>query len=166
MGSLSFVYRLRGCFLQGAAVLLFLNLIVLIGSVASRYLFGASPIWSDELARYLVIGCVMLAFGAVWVEGGHMQVNLIDQRLPEPIVRWIRLYKWLLTLAFFIFATWASYRYALGAGRFRSMGLGISRTWPLMTISFGFGLLVLQMLLQGPWPKQEHIDRLNEGLDP
>ncbi|WP_462380903.1 TRAP transporter small permease [Pseudomonas sp. Marseille-QA0892] len=162
MGPLPFVYRLRGWLIHVAAALLFLNLIVLIGSVAARYLIGASPIWSDELARYSVIGCVMMAAGAVWVEGGHMQVSLLDHRMPGPIVKWLRAYKWLLALAVFSFATWASYRYAIGAGRFRSMGLGVSRTWPLMALPIGFGLLVLQMLLQGPWPKQEHLDRLNE----
>lgn len=162
MGSLPFVYRLRGWLIHGAAALLFLNLMVLIGSVAARYLLGSSPIWSDELARYLVIGCVMVAFGAVWVEGGHMQVGLLDQRLPEHIARWLRFYKWALALAVFIFAAWASYRYAIAAGRFRSMGLGVNRTWPLLSVPIGFGLIVLQMLLQGPWPKQEHLDRLDE----
>lgn len=166
MASLPFVYRLRGWLIHGAAALLLLNLLLLIGSIASRYLLGGSPIWSDELARYLVIGCVMIAVGAVWVESGHMQVSLLDQRLPARWVRWMHLYKWLLALVLFGFATWASYRYALSAGRFRSMGLGISRTWPLLVVPLGFGLLCVQLLLQGPWPRQEHLNRLHEGVDP
>ncbi|MHA5867896.1 TRAP transporter small permease, partial [Pseudomonas aeruginosa] len=43
---------------------------------------------------------------------------------------------------------------ALNAGRFRSLGLGVSRTWPLLSLPLGFGLLTLMLLLQGPWPRQ------------
>ncbi|MFO6245715.1 hypothetical protein ACLBVD_18535, partial [Pseudomonas aeruginosa] len=59
-----------------------------------------------------------------------------------------------LALAFFAFAAWVSTRYALNAGRFRSLGLGVSRTWPLLSLPLGFGLLTLMLLLQGPWPRQ------------
>ncbi|MBF3287738.1 TRAP transporter small permease, partial [Pseudomonas aeruginosa] len=38
--------------------------------------------------------------------------------------------------------------------RFRSLGLGVSRTWPLLSLPLGFGLLTLMLLLQGPWPRQ------------
>ncbi|MGV8710790.1 TRAP transporter small permease, partial [Pseudomonas aeruginosa] len=113
-----------------------------------------SPIWMDELARYLIIGAVMLALGAVWMEGGHMRVNLLEQRLPPRLAQALRLYQWLLALAFFAFAAWVSTRYALNAGRFRSLGLGVSRTWPLLSLPLGFGLLTLMLLLQGPWPRQ------------
>ncbi|MCO2957764.1 TRAP transporter small permease subunit, partial [Pseudomonas aeruginosa] len=90
----------------------------------------------------------------VWMEGGHMRVNLLEQRLPPRLAQALRLYQWLLALAFFAFAAWVSTRYALNAGRFRSLGLGVSRTWPLLSLPLGFGLLTLMLLLQGPWPRQ------------
>lgn len=137
-----------------ATLLLLLDLVLLIYGVFARYLLGSSPIWMDELARYLIIGAVMLALGAVWMEGGHMRVNLLEQRLPPRLAQVLRLYQWLLALAFFAFAAWVSTRYALNAGRFRSLGLGVSRTWPLLSLPLGFGLLTLMLLLQGPWPRQ------------
>lgn len=150
----SLLKGMRAALLNLATLLLLLDLVLLIYGVFARYLLGSSPIWMDELARYLIIGAVMLALGAVWMEGGHMRVNLLEQRLPPRLAQALRLYQWLLALAFFAFAAWVSTRYALNAGRFRSLGLGVSRTWPLLSLPLGFGLLTLMLLLQGPWPRQ------------
>lgn len=145
----SLLKGMRAALLNLATLLLLLDLVLLIYGVFARYLLGSSPIWMDELARYLIIGAVMLALGAVWMEGGHMRVNLLEQRLPPRLAQALRLYQWLLALAFFAFAAWVSTRYALNAGRFRSLGLGVSRTWPLLSLPLGFGLLTLMLLLQG-----------------
>lgn len=146
----SLLKGMRAALLNLATLLLLLDLVLLIYGVFARYLLGSSPIWMDELARYLIIGAVMLALGAVWMEGGHMRVNLLEQRLPPRLAQALRLYQWLLALAFFAFAAWVSTRYALNAGRFRSLGLGVSRTWPLLSLPLGFGLLTLMLLLRGP----------------
>ncbi len=120
----SLLKGMRAALLNLATLLLLLDLVLLIYGVFARYLLGSSPIWMDELARYLIIGAVMLALGAVWMEGGHMRVNLLEQRLPPRLAQALRLYQWLLALAFFAFAAWVSTRYALNAGRFRGLGPG------------------------------------------
>lgn len=150
--------RLRSVLMNIGSALLLLNLALLIYGVFARYLLGSSPIWMDELARYLIIGSVMLVLGSLWLEGGHMRINLLESRLSPPWARLLRLYRWFLALAFFVFATWASYRYALNATRFQSLGLGISRAWPLASLPLGFGLISLMLLLQGPWPREENTD--------
>lgn len=145
----SLLKGMRAALLNLATLLLLLDLVLLIYGVFARYLLGSSPIWMDELARYLIIGAVMLALGAVWMEGGHMRVNLLEQRLPPRLAQALRLYQWLLALAFFAFAAWVSTRYALNAGRFRSLGLGVSRTWPLLSLPLGFGLLTPHAVAPG-----------------
>lgn len=135
-----------------AGALLAVNLAVVLYGVFMRYLAGGAPIWTDELARFLVIGCVMLAAGAVWVEGGHMRVALIERLLPAPLARLLNLYQWLLTLAIAIGATFASYRYALSVSMFTTQGLGISRSIPLMSLPLGFALLSWHALWYGPAP--------------
>lgn len=151
----SLTKHLRAVLLNLGTTLLLLDLLLLIYGVFARYLIGSSPIWMDEMARYLVIGCVMLVLGALWADGGHMRINLLEQSLPARLAHWLRLYQWLVAVIFFTFATWVSLRYALDAGRFRSLGLGVSRTWPLLSLPIGFGLLVIMILLRGPWPKEE-----------
>ncbi|MDI5985693.1 TRAP transporter small permease subunit [Halomonas sp. M4R5S39] len=135
-----------------AGALLLLDLAVILYGVFMRYLAGGAPIWTDELARFLIIGSVMLAAGAVWVEGGHMRVALIERLLPRPLSRLLNLYQWLLTLALAVAGTLVSYRYAQSVGMFTTSGLGISRTVPLMSLPLGFALLAWHVLWYGPAP--------------
>lgn len=138
-----------------AGSLLLLDLAIILFGVFMRYLAGGAPIWTDELARYLIIGSVLLAAGAVWIEGGHMRVGLIERLLPVPLRRLLNLYQWLLTLGIAIAATLFSYRYALSVSMFTSQGLGVSRTVPMMALPVGFALLAWQALWHGPAPLKE-----------
>lgn len=135
-----------------AAALLLLNLVVILNGVFQRYLAGGAPIWSDELARFLIIATVMLAAGAVWAEGAHMRVAFIERLLPAALARLLNLYQWLLTLVFALGGAWLSYRYALSVGMFTTSGLGISRSVPLMSLPTGFALLAWHVLWYGPGP--------------
>lgn len=135
-----------------ASILLFTNLAIILYGVFMRYFVGGAPIWTDELSRFLIIGTVMVAAGAVWVEGSHMRVALIERLLPTPLVRVLNLYQWLLTLGIAVGGAWVSYRYALSVGMFTTSGLGISRTIPLMSVPIGFALLAWHVLWHGPAP--------------
>ncbi|GHC27493.1 TRAP transporter small permease [Aidingimonas halophila] len=135
-----------------AGALLFIDLAVILYGVFTRYLLGGAPIWTDELARFLIIGCVMLAAGAVWVEGGHMRVALAERLLPAPLSRLLNLYQWLLTVIVAVGGAIISYRYALSVSMFTSSGLGISRTIPMLSLPIGFALLAWHALWYGPAP--------------
>lgn len=125
------------------------SLFILYG-VGSRYLLGSSPIWFDELARYSIIAAAMIGVGAVWVEGAHMRVSVLEKRAPEYLRRAIVLYQWLLTLALTGAMAWFSYEYVGKVGFFKTPGLQISRSWPVAILPAGFGLLFLMVLLNGP----------------
>ncbi|WP_148252117.1 TRAP transporter small permease [Aidingimonas lacisalsi] len=135
-----------------AGTLLFIDLAVILYGVFTRYLLGGAPIWTDELARFLIIGCVMLAAGAVWVEGGHMRVALAERLLPMRLSRFLNLYQWLLTVTLAVGGAIISYRYALSVSMFTSSGLGISRTIPMLSLPIGFALLAWHALWYGPAP--------------
>lgn len=162
----SLLQRSSSVLLNLGTLLLLLDLLLLSYGVFARYLIGSSPIWMDELARYLIIGSVMLVMGTLWVRGGHMRINLLEQHLPRKLARVLKLYQWLIALCFFAFATWASIHYALNASRFRSMGLGVSRMWPLMSLPIGFGLLTLMILIQGPWSNKQAEQQIEQGIAP
>lgn len=135
-----------------ASAMLAVDLLAILYGVFTRYLAGGAPIWTDELARYLIIGAVMLAAGAVWIEGGHMRVALIERLLPRAPGRLLSWYQWLLTLAIALAGAWTSYRYAQSVSMFASQGLGISRTVPVMAMPVGFALLALLAVCHGPRP--------------
>ena len=138
--------------LIAAASLLLINLSAILFGVFMRYFAGGAPIWTDELSRFLIIGTVMLAAGAVWVEGGHMRVALIERLLPPFLSRLLNIYQWLLTLCLALGGAWFSYRYANSVSMFTTSGLGISRTVPLMALPIGFALLAWHVLWYGPAP--------------
>ncbi|WNL38660.1 TRAP transporter small permease [Halomonas sp. PAMB 3232] len=154
----SFRHRLlatsRFVTLAVAGALLAVNVMVILYGVLTRYALGGAPIWTDELSRFLIIATVMLAAGAVWSEGGHMRVALLERRLPSPLGRTLNLYQWVVTLVVAVGGAWISYRYAVSPsiGLFKTSGLGISRSIPLFSLAIGFALLTWHVLLYGPAP--------------
>ncbi|MBN8412978.1 MULTISPECIES: TRAP transporter small permease [Halomonas] len=146
------VMALRRLSLWSASALLLIDLLAMLYGVAARYLAGGAPIWTDELARYLIIGAVMLALGSVWIEGGHMRVALIERLIPRTLGRILSVYQWLLTLALAAGGAWFSFHYAQSVAMFQSQGLGISRAVPVMSVPLGFALLTLMALCHGPFP--------------
>ncbi|MDI6002430.1 TRAP transporter small permease [Cobetia marina] len=135
-----------------AAMLLASTVLIMLYGVVMRYVLGGAPIWVDELTRYLIIASVMLAIGVVWAEGAHMRVALLERRLPPRMARGLIHYQWWLTLVLMAGATWMTWHYAMSASMFRTMGLGISRSVPMLSMPIGFALITAQVLLHGPRP--------------
>ncbi|WP_447894940.1 TRAP transporter small permease [Vreelandella sp. GE22] len=137
-----------------AGGLLAINVVIILYGVFARYIAGGAPIWTDELSRFLIIATVMLAAGAVWTEGGHMRVALLERLLPAPFSKGLNLYQWVVTLLIALGGAWISFRYALSpsVGLFKTSGLGISRSVPLCSLAIGFALLAWHVLLYGPAP--------------
>ncbi|SFS62656.1 TRAP-type C4-dicarboxylate transport system, small permease component [Sulfitobacter marinus] len=118
--------------------------------VGARYFFGSSPIWFDELARYMIISSALIGIGGVWVNGGHMRVNVLERRVPPALRQTIVCYQWILTVALAGAMTWFSYNYIGSVSFFKTPGLQISRSWPVSVIPIGFGFLFVLSLLRGP----------------
>jgi len=138
-------------FLLAIATLSFVvNVSVLIYGIFARYFIGHSPIWMDEFSRYLVIGMVMLVIAPAWLYNKHMRVDFIDALLPAPLLKLLRIYIWLLTLILSGCIAWYSFQYAFSVSRFTTIGLGISKTIPLMSLPVGFFCLFTVALLTGP----------------
>lgn len=126
--------------------------VLILYGVGARYFLGASPIWFDELSRYSIIASALIGAGAVWIEGGHMRVAILEGRVPARLRTAIVTYQWLLTVALTGAMTWFSYQYVGQVSFFRTQGLQISRSYPAAILPIGFGLLCLLALLYGPRP--------------
>ena len=64
------------------ASLALLGSLVAIGySVVMRYVFGAPVAWTDELVGYLLVASVMLAAPDALLEGEHISVDIVTERL-------------------------------------------------------------------------------------
>lgn len=133
-----------------ATLILASNVCVVMYGVITRYLIGGAPIWTDELARYTMIATAMFAMAGVWIRGEHMRVSLAERFLPAHLARLVILYQWLLALVLAALGAWLGWRYAQSVAMFRSQGLGISRSIPILSMPIGFALLTLTILLRGP----------------
>lgn len=149
------LHKLGEWLLLTASALFVVNVSVLLYGVIARYLVGHSPIWMDELARYLIIGTVLLVLAPAWLQKRHMRVDFLESVLPHRLQMLLRLYSWLLVVGLSGYVAWISWHYAFSVHRFMTIGLGISKTIPLLSIPVGFGCLFLAALLHGPDLKGE-----------
>lgn len=108
--------------LAGMAVIVFAN-------VSLRYLTDESIVWSEEVARYLMIWLTFLGVGPVLRAGGHIAVDTLLTALPKRAAQGLRLIVLLLIAGFCLAAAW--YGYAL-------VQRTIPQTTPVTDISFAF----------------------------
>ena len=76
------VRRLAALGVAAAALALLASLVLIVYSVVMRYLLGQPAPWVDELVGYLLVACVMLAAADALLEGEHLAVDLVTERLP------------------------------------------------------------------------------------
>jgi TRAP-type C4-dicarboxylate transport system permease small subunit len=140
-------FRIERLSTWAAGALFLVNVADICMSVFARYLFSFSPVWTEELARYTVIWMVMLAANAALRRGEHMAIDILLKYFPfkfNVFLVWVR-------RAIFIgsigFMTWMGYKYAIKVSPFTTMGLGITKTIPMLAIPVGMTLLFIQYLL-------------------
>lgn len=147
--------RLVKCLSKGLLILsttlLLVSVLVLLYGVGARYLLNASPIWMDELSRYLIIGSVLLAAGSVYARDEHMRVSIIQKALRGKAAVCLALYHWLLISGLAAYLGFISFHYALSLEKFTTIGLGVSKSVPVFSLAMGFSMLAVIVLLQGPF---------------
>ena len=66
----------------------------------TRYVFNDSAAWTEEIARYLLIGTVFVGATIGVAKNNHIQVDLIYRYLPPPVARALALAVDVLRIAF------------------------------------------------------------------
>ena len=131
--------------LVGAAALGLLALLIF-AQVVLRYLFAITPVWSEELGRYLLIWAV-LAGSAVSVRGArHIRVEFLVDLLPAGLCRAWYLLLDLVILALFLLLV-ATGIEAVGFNHsMRSLGLQVRLSYVMAGIPLFFGLAALFLI--------------------
>lgn len=75
------VRRCAGLGIGLAAISLLGSLALVVYSVVMRYFLNQPAAWVDELVGYLLVACVMLAAADALLEGEHLAVDLVTERL-------------------------------------------------------------------------------------
>lgn len=130
-----------------ATLFLLFDVVMILTGVFMRYFFGGAPIWTDEIARLFIINGVMLIAGVYWLEGGHMRVPIAEKIAPPLLKSILFFYQWLLGAAIALALCIYGIQYTLSVSAFITPGLGISRSWLVVSIPVGFGLLFILIVL-------------------
>lgn len=75
------VRRLAAFGIALAAISLLGSLALVVYSVVMRYFLNQPATWVDEMVGYLLVACVMLAAADALLEGEHLAVDLVTERL-------------------------------------------------------------------------------------
>lgn len=118
--------------------------------VTSRYLFGSSFVWAEELTRYLFIWFIFISASYAVIERAHIKADSFIAIFPLRIRPYISLVGTLIWIAFSLFVTYQGIIYALtliDAGS-KSPALGISTGIVYMGIPIGYFLMSLRLIVQ------------------
>jgi TRAP-type C4-dicarboxylate transport system permease small subunit len=79
---------------------------VVFASVVVRYLVDYSVPWSEEVARYLMVWLTFLGIGPVLRIGGHVAIDTLQDALPAPVARLLRVLIFGSVAVFLVLLAW------------------------------------------------------------
>ena len=134
-----------------AAILLAL-VVILAAQVVARYLLGAPLVWSEELARYLLVWCTFIGVSLAVREGRNISVDLVPVMLGPRSTRPFAIVALAGSAAFFALMLWYSVPLTRRIARIgqTSPGLGIQMWLVYAAVPTGLGL-ALARALQALW---------------
>lgn len=111
-----------------------------------RYVVGSALVWTEELARYLMVWAGFLAASIALREGLHVSFDVLVQRLSG---RWARVAKasgTLGVLLFLVITAIEGYRLMRSVASQRSPVLEISMAWAYGAIPASAVLMLIELL--------------------
>ncbi|GAB5376448.1 MAG: hypothetical protein AcusKO_29100 [Acuticoccus sp.] len=134
-----------------AAILLAL-VVILAMQVFARYVVGAPLVWSEELARYLLIWCTFIGVSLAVREGRNISVDLVPTIFGRRSLKGFALLALVGSLVFFVIIVWYSIPLTQRIAKIgqRSPGLGIEMWTVYAAAPVGFSLAALRAV-QAIW---------------
>lgn len=138
---------------------------LVITNVISRYAFGKSFTWVEEVTRYMMVWAAFIGAGPALRVGGHIAIETLPQALPAAMARLLRLILVLIMAATLLAMLWLGIEYA---------NFGWEQETPVLGWSFGkvylampvgamlmlvhLALVARQWITLGEWDKVEGFD--------
>ena len=129
-----------GTMLVGMTVLVFAN-------VVTRYGFGISIAWSEEVSRYLMIWCTFLGGGLALRQGRLIAVEVLQDALPPALRHALRILIGGVVVAFLAFVAWLGFDFAIDNWGRKTPVLRISQGVPYLAVPVGMVVLAMHLVL-------------------
>ena len=126
-----------------AMVLLALLVATTLLQVLSRYVLSKPLDWTEETARYLFVWVAMLGAGMAAKDRAHFFVDLLLERLPPRLEKYVTVFTGIVASVFLIVISWAALELAVSNGVQDSPVLTIPMSVPYFAIPVGLGLMAL-----------------------
>jgi TRAP-type C4-dicarboxylate transport system permease small subunit len=115
--------------------------------VLSRYVMKYPLVWTEELARYLMIWMVFIGAGTIMKKWDNIYVDFFINKLTEKARTIVLLVEKCVILGMLVFFFYLCFIVFSKVGGFQtSPAMGISMLWPQSGIVIGFFLMVLQTI--------------------
>jgi C4-dicarboxylate transporter DctQ subunit len=135
-----------------AALAMFLMLALVCAEIVMRDVFNTSTLWSEEVARYLMIWSVYFGSAAAVASADHLRIEMLINYMPRRVRNVLDLLAEVWLLAFCLAITWAGYQYVRNsfALNFYSAdsNLAIEIGWIQLVIPITFALSSWHAVLQ------------------
>ena len=146
----AFLNRLSRVIVRFSAVagccFLVLNIADITAGVVARQVTGTSLVWTEELARFSMVGFVLIGAAAAFAAGDNMSIDFVVNPLSP---RWrvlCRLVSFLIEATVLVVLIVYGIQNVMGSWTMRTMALRIPRAVPLMAVPVGMGMLLIVLV--------------------
>ena len=115
-------------------------------NVVTRYGFGFSIGWAEEVSSFLMIWVTYLGAGLALREGRHVAIDIFQDMLPDKLRRYARGAIAVLILLFFGFLTWYGIQFVIFGWSKETMVTQIPRGIPYLAIPIGAAMFALHLI--------------------
>ena len=128
-----------------------LLLVVIVGNVLLRYVFGEGRIELEEIQWHLYSIGFLIGFSYAYQSDSHIRVDVVSERLPLRWRAWLELYGILLALVpFIVLVLWYSVPFVVASwqlGEVSQAPGGLPYRWAIKAVlPLGFVLLLLAVI--------------------
>lgn len=127
-------------------VLLISICLVMVLQVFFRYVAGYPLIWSEELARFLLVWLTLLGSGYAVRKNLHIEMPYFFDKFPEKTRYILQILINLLCISFFIYLIPYSLETVIRQHNLTSTSLGIPLSYLYIAVPIGFSILILRLI--------------------
>jgi TRAP-type C4-dicarboxylate transport system permease small subunit len=121
----------------------------------TRYFLNDSASWTEEIARYLLIGVVFVGASIGVAKNNHIQVDLLYRYLPKPVGRAMAIAVDAIRIAFFASMTWFTVLMMQKMGNYQMTIIDLPMNIVYGVVLFGFAAMALRSV----WVAKVHWQR-------
>lgn len=124
-----------------------LMLLIVFAQVITRYLFGYTPYFGEELARYLFVWVVFLSLPLVARYGGHMCIETLTSRVHGSTLKTLNILADVFTIIFMSIMVWCGVQMVIRTSFQTSPAMMIPMSWVYSVIPFGCAIMLLYTVM-------------------